>query len=328
MGELHEPSPGLGHPGLRTRALRFAGQRRIRGFEVTVKGEQIRAEALVPGPVGRKVKLQQLDGRRWVTLSQSRTERVKGAASPRVRWRVDVADLRVPNAGSRAQAGPLADLVRLRAKAGQQKSKPKKVRVRLAMPAVPELVIGKVSGRQSQDGFEMEWEGSVTFRYLDTVNDRIEFARYKLDSAYLSWSARGSRPDCTLSGTGSFTMPALTGDGVVFVPKREGGSLEYQFTLAHDTALPITYACKNGDTGTFDLEQTLSVNTLGCPSAGSAGIFPRYSALPWISRQDLWRFSGEVATDLSGLCSDGYNPPGFMYAWDLTGTDPMLLTPE
>lgn len=48
-----------------------------------------------------------------------------------------MADLRVPTKRSRAQAGPLADLVRLRAKAGQVTSKPNKVRVKLAFPVQP-----------------------------------------------------------------------------------------------------------------------------------------------------------------------------------------------
>lgn len=54
-----------------------------------------------------------------------------------MRWANRLADLRVPTKRSRAQAGPLADLVRLRAKAGQVTSKPNKVRVKLAFPVQP-----------------------------------------------------------------------------------------------------------------------------------------------------------------------------------------------
>ncbi len=102
----------------------------IRGFAVSVKGDQIRATAQIPGPAGRKAQLQQLDDGRWVTVAQTRTKPVKGAATPRARWRVAIADLRLPSAQSRAQAGPLAELIRLRAQSGQAKSKPKKVRVK------------------------------------------------------------------------------------------------------------------------------------------------------------------------------------------------------
>lgn len=94
----------------------------IRGFQVTVKDEQIRASALVPGPAGRKAQLQQFDDGRWVTVAQTRTKRTK--ATPRARWRVALEDLRQPSAQSRALAGPLAELIRLRAQSGKAKSKP------------------------------------------------------------------------------------------------------------------------------------------------------------------------------------------------------------
>lgn len=47
---------------------------------------------------------------------------------------------------------------------------------------------------------------------------------------------------------------------------------------------------------------------MGCPSAGQAGILPRYPAKPWSAGQELWRFTGE-------------------YAWVLTGTDRVLVAP-
>lgn len=296
----------------------------IRGFTVVVKGDQIRATALVPGPAGRKAALQQRRDGRWVTVATSRTKRT--ATLPRARWRVAVDDLRV--ASSRAQAGPLAELIRLRAQAGKAKSKPKKVKVRIAFPVVPELVIGKVSGRQGQGEVELEWDGGVTYRYTGTADGPPEYAQYALDTAFLNWRLRGTDGGCTVSGTGNFNPPNLTGEGAVEVPPLEGSTLgTYQFTLVHSAPLIITYVCSNGDTGTFELPQTLSVNTLRCPSSGLQGILPTYSALPWRKAQDLWRFTGEVANDATGLCSDVYNPPGFLYTWDLTGTDPVVLAP-
>lgn len=295
----------------------------IRAFRVSVAGDQIRATALIPGPPGRKAALQQRRDGRWVTVATSRTKST--ATIPRARWRVALDDLR--DSASRAQAGPLAELIRLRAQAGKAKSKPKKVRAKIALPAVPELVIGKVTGRQSQEDVELTWDGAVTYRYAGTVDESTEQAQYGLDAAFLDWRLAGTKGGCTVSGTGNFTMPDLSGDGTVAVPGIEGGSFDYQFTLVHSTPLIITYVCSNGDTGTFELPQTLSVNTLRCPSTGVVGILPVYPALPWRKPQDLWRFTGEVANDASGLCSDVYNPPGFLYTWDLTGTDPVVLAP-
>ena len=296
----------------------------IRGFTVAVKGDQIRASALVPGPVGRTARLQQLAAGRWVTVARTQTKRAR--STPRARWRVDVDALRP--AGSRVQAGPLAELIRLRAQSGKAKSKPKGVRVTLAIPAVPELVIGAISGRQSKGDVELTWDGRVTYRYARLVEDRSTFALYSLDAAFLNWRLSGNSGGCTVSGTGTFTMPELRGDGAVFAPTAAGGSFEYQFLLEHDTPLTITYVCSNGDTGTFPFDNTLSVNTLRCPSVGTPGILPQYTAQPARAGQDLWKFTGEVANDISGLCSDTYNPPGFLYTWDLTGTDPQLLVPE
>ena len=187
----------------------------IRGFKVSVKGDQIRATAQIPGPAGRKAQLQQLADGRWVTVAQTRTKPAKGAATPRARWRVAIADLRLPSAQSRVQAGPLAELIRLRAQSGQAKSKPKKVRVKLPDldPLLPKVVSGFIGSQAIGPGFDALWSGDVRFEY----NGSEDPPSYNLVSANLTWQVE-LQGSCTINATGTFTAADLKGEGRISVP--------------------------------------------------------------------------------------------------------------
>ena len=227
----------------------------IRGFAVTVKGDQIRATAQVPGPVGRKAQLQQFDDGRWVTVAQTRTKPAKGAATPRARWRLAIEDLRLSSAQSRAQAGPLSEQIRLRAKSGKSTSKPKKVRVKspsMLGPLLPKFVAGSVEGvyvfRLRRKGSQVERTGA--FRGLR--NERLP-VRYRLASASLAWNLKDDAGLCTINTNGMFTATDLAAEGFVDEPKRyAAGEALYNFIVGHGRTLTVQATCKDGTTVTYE----------------------------------------------------------------------------
>jgi hypothetical protein len=303
----------------------------IRGFAVTVKGDQIRATAQIPGPVGRKaqlqlqLQLQQRDNGRWVTFAQTRTKPAKGAATPRARWRVAIADLRLPSAQSRAQAGPLSELIRLRAKSGKSTSKPQKVRVKspsTVAPVYPKFVTGSVEDIYVSDSEEREarWNGQVRFQAYQT--DGYLF-RYRLASANLAWSLKDDSGLCTVNAKGMFTASDLTAEGFVDAPKRyEAGDAPYNFIVSHGKTLPVQATCQDGTIVTYDYPPLpLTLNTLTCPTGSTIGTFATYFSQPWTNQDPSWVFAGQRGRTDTG-CSDFMDLPGLWSKWNLTGSEP------
>ena len=291
----------------------------IRGFQITVKDEQIRASALVPGPAGRKAQLQQFDDGRWVTVAQTHTKRTK--ATPRARWRVALEDLRQPSAQSRAQAGPLAELIRLRAQSGKAKSKPKKVRVTFTYPLAPNVVSGFVGSKLIAPGNEALWSGQVRYEALPNV-DGARTVRYRLASASIAWSYEGEKPGCVIKGDGTFTEADLVGDGFVDIGVREGATVVYNFTLRRLATVPLTVTCGN-QSSQFESVLGLFLNTLDCPSASQdPGTVPStYTGQPWSNRKPPFVFFGKVGLNAGNFCTNTLQPPGIFQSWDLTGSD-------
>ncbi len=291
----------------------------IRGFEVSVKGEQIRAWALVPGPVGRRAQLQQLDGGRWVTIGQTRTK-AAGQGTPRARWRVSIEDLRLGS--SRAQAGPLAELIRLRAQAGKAKSPQKKVRVKLPDldPLLPKVVTGFIGSQAVGQGAESLWSGEVRFEYNDASSTGLP--TYNLVSANLAWQVE-LQGSCTITASGTFTAADLKGEGTISVPSRvKREPANYQFRVTRDGPVTIPVNC-GSQSGSFDYVLPLYLNTLKCPSASNKpGTIPStYTGQPWTNREPPYVLFGKVGLTQSGFCSDTLQPPGIFQSWDLTGSD-------
>jgi hypothetical protein len=292
----------------------------IRGFQVTVKDEQIRASALIPGPVGRKAQLQQFDAGRWVNVATARTKRTQGI--PRARWRVDISDLRQPSAQSRAQAGPLAELIRLRAQADKAKSKPQKVRVSFVNPLAPKIVSGFVGSQIVAPGLESLWSGQV--RYEAVVgDDGARTVRYRLASASITWSSEGAKPGCVIKGGGTFTEADLVGEGFVEIAPRAGAAkMGYNFTLRRLPPVTLTVTCGN-DVSQFESVLGLYLNTLDCPSASQdPGTVPStYTGQPWSNRKPPFVFFGKVGLNAGNFCSNTLQPPGIFQSWDLTGSE-------
>ena len=298
----------------------------IRGFAVTVKGDQIRATAQVPGPVGRKAQLQQFDDGRWVTVAQTRTKPAKGAATPRARWRLAIEDLRLPSAQSRAQAGPLSEQIRLRAKSGKSTSKPKKVRVKspsMLGPLFPKFVAGSVEGIYVSDSEEREarWSGQVRFEAYETDDYLV---RYRLASASLAWSLKDDAGLCTINTNGMFTATDLAAEGFVDEPKRyAAGEALYNFIVGHGRTLTVQATCKDGTTVTYEYPPLpLALNTGACPTGSKIGTFATYLSQPWTNRNPSWVFAGQVGSTDTG-CSDFMDLPGLWSKWNLTGSEPV-----
>ncbi len=291
----------------------------IRGFTVTVKGDQLRASARVPGPAGRKAQLQQFDDGRWVSVATTRTKRTK--TTPRARWRVALDDLRLPSAQSRAQAGPLAELIRLRAQAGKTTSKTKKVKVRLADPLAPKVVSGFVGSQVIAPGNEALWSGQVRYEALPNV-DGARTVRYRLASASIAWSYEGEKPGCVIKGDGTFAEADLFGEGFVDIAVREGGKVAYNFTLTRLPTVTLTATC-GSQSSQFESVLGLFLNTLDCPSASQdPGTVPStYTGQPWSNRNPPFVFYGKVGLNATGFCSTTLQPPGIFQSWDLSGSD-------
>jgi hypothetical protein len=295
----------------------------IRNFKVTVTDTGLRASALVPGRPGRSAKLQQNADGRWITVATTRTKGAKGK-TPRARWTVPFTELR---STSRVQAGPLAELVRLRAKAGTVKSKPKRVRITASSaantPTVPDLVGGDIFTQISASGsvyFVMSGRASWEFSRLDPQDS--DWATYKLVGGQLTWEAGGvNESGCTFSGSGPATV--IGGEGRVQVPPVNGGDAFYDFRLRVDPLLRgIKVQCP-GDPGpnTFDGPFDLSFITTDCPLTGRLQAV--YQSPPWSNQNFTWGFTGSVGVGKAAFCTNVFEAPGVYYQWSLIGTDPV-----
>jgi hypothetical protein len=291
----------------------------IRAFSVTVQGEHVRASARVPGPAGRKAHLQQFVNGRWVRVATTRTKRTNATA--RARWRVAVEDLRVPSAQSRTQAGPLAELIRLRAQAGKSKSKPAKVTVTSSWPLMPRVVSGFIGSQAVGPGTESLWSGQVLFEALEN-EDGARTVRYRLATASLQWKAEGQQPGCVITGSGTFTQADLKGDGFIDTAGRGGGKVNYNFTVTREAPVTLTATCGN-QSDQFESDLALYLNTVDCPSASTdPGTVPStYTGQPWKNRNPPFVFFGKVGLNTAGFCSSTLQPPGIFQSWDLSGSE-------
>ncbi len=306
-----------------THAPAHAKSEPIRSLKVTVTDTGLRASALIPGRPGRSATLQQMADGRWITVATTRTKKAKGK-TPRARWRVPFDDLR---STSSIQAGPLAELLRLRAKAGKTTSKPKRIRIsrppsNSLTPTVPGFVGGDVKSQVSADGsvtFAMSGFASWEFTGIDPAD--AGWATYKLLDARLTWVASGTNPSgCVFSGSGPSTV--LGGDGRVQVPPSRGGDAFYDFRVRVDPTLKgIKIQCPGDPApavfdGTFDL----TFITTDCPSAGRPQAV--YQSPPWTNQNPNWGFSGKVGLGKAGFCTNVVEAPGLYYEWSLNGIDP------
>ena len=295
----------------------------IRAFTVSATDTGLRASALVPGRPGRSATLQQFVGGKWVSVASTRTKRAQGK-TPRARWRVPFDDLR---SSSSIHAGPLAELLRLRAKSGNSTSKPKRVRISRPpgnplTPTVPGFVGGDIKSQVSADGsvsFAMSGFASWEFAGIDPAD--ADWATYKLLDARLTWVASGTDPSgCIYSGGGPSTV--LGGDGRVQVPPSTGGAAFYNFRVrVAPTLKGIRVQCPGDPApsvfdGTFDL----TFITTDCPSAGRPQAV--YQSPPWTDQNFRWGFSGKVGLGKAGFCTNVVEAPGLYYEWSLNGIDP------
>lgn len=287
----------------------------IRAFTVTVKSDQLRASALVPGRPGRQAQLQQFADGRWVTVAKTRTKRTQG--TPRARWRVAIEDLRLASGQRRAQVGPLTPLTRLRAKAGTSTSKPKKVSLQYSQPMMPRVVSGFISGQTRAENGIRQWYGDVRFEYHSNADDTR--ALYKLTAANLTWQVEATQPNCQIEGTGTFTAADLKGEGWIEVPDRDSRARkQYNFALSGSVPVPVKVTCGNNVT-MFQDDFTPVLNTLDCPSSGQAPSL--YTSQPWTDRKPPYVFYNQVGVSRSGFCNTVLEDLGVFQKWDLTGSE-------
>jgi hypothetical protein len=231
---------------------------------------------------------------------------------------VDVADLRLPSAQSRAQAGPLAELARLRAQAGKSTSKPKKVKVTVPNPLMPRVVSGFVGSQMVMPPFESLWSGQVRFEAVET-QDGAYTVRYRLASASLAWSVESQQPGCLIKGEGTFSEADLKGEGWIDVSPMKGGKTGYRFTITRETPVTLDVTCGSQKTQ-YETDQELFIlNTLDCPSGGTVG--STYTGQPWTNRKPPFVFFGKLGLNAASFCSSTLTPPGSFQSWELTGSE-------